>query len=324
MRNIICFIFIAVSLPIWAQQLSVYDLRCGNTIDPKGVKGTPELSWKLKSGLRNVSQQAYSIIVADQPGIIQKNTGNIWSSGKINSSASVYVNYKGPVLQPAKTYYWKVKVWDNQGHATIWSPVANWQTGLFTSLNWQNAQWIALKQLPDSSRILPSLTSGKRKLNKDEILPILRKKFELNRSIKKATIFIAGLGHFELHINGRKIGDHFLDAGWIDYSKEALYETFDVTNNVVKGDNAIGVLLGNGFYFIPAERYHKLKTAYGYPKMICRLLIEYQDGTKENVVSDQSWKADAGPITYSSIYGGEDYNANLEQAGWDKSVFNEH
>jgi len=323
MKNIIYFILTAISMHLSAQQLSVYDLRCGNTKNPKGIQSTPELSWKLKSGLRNINQHAYSIIVADKPDLIRKNIGNIWSSGKINSSASIFVIYKGPALQPAKTYYWKVKVWDNQGHTTNWSPTANWQTGLFTSANWQNAEWIALQQLPDSSRILPSLNSDERKLNKDEILPLLRKGFGLNRSIKKATIFIAGLGHFELHINGKKIGDHFLDAGWVDYSKEALYETFDVTNDLVKGDNALGVMLGNGFYFIPAERYHKLKTAYGYPKMICRLLIEYQDGTLENIVSDQSWKADTSPVTYSSIYGGEDYNANLEQRGWDKSGFND-
>ena len=124
-------------------------------------------------------------------------------------------------------------------------------------------------------------------------------------------------------MNGKKTGDHFLDAGWTNYNKHALYVTFDITGQLKKGANAIGVMLGNGFYFIPGQRYLKLQLAYGYPKLITACFINYNDGTFENIVSDESWKTAPGPITFSSIYGGEDYNANLEQQGWNIPRFND-
>jgi len=139
--------------------------------------------------------------------------------------------------------------------------------------------------------------------------------------LRRATAFVSGLGHFELQLDGRKVGDHFLDPGWVAYDKKALYVGFDITNELKQGKNAVGVMLGNGFYYVPGERYHKLLTAYGYPKMIARIILEYQDGRTEDVVSDASWKAAAGPVTYSSIYGGEDYDARLEGGqGWRSAV----
>ena len=134
-------------------------------------------------------------------------------------------------------------------------------------------------------------------------------------------IYISGLGQFEMSLNGHKIGDHFLDPGWTQYDKQALYVAFDLTPQLQQGNNAIGVMLGNGFYYIPSERYRKITGAYGYPKMICRLAIQYRDGSIENIISDDSWKASPGPVTFSSIYGGEDYDATREQYGWDKPGF---
>jgi len=155
------------------------------------------------------------------------------------------------------------------------------------------------------------------------VLPILRKSFAVNKEVKSATAFISGLGHFEMSLNGKKVGDHFLDAGWTNYEKQALYVSFDLTEQLKQGENAIGVMLGNGFYFTSSGRYRKLTVAYGYPKMICRLLVEYTDGTSENIISDPSWKAAPGPITFSAMYGGEDYDATLEQKGWDSPSFND-
>ena len=135
--------------------------------------------------------------------------------------------------------------------------------------------------------------------------------------------YICGLGHFEMSINGEKTGDHFLDPGWTQYSKHALYVSFDITRQLKQGENAVGVMLGNGFYYIPGERYRKLTGAFGYPKMICRVKIEYADGSTENIISDASWKTAPSPIIFSSIYGGEDYDAKLEQANWNKPGFDE-
>ncbi|WP_431199994.1 family 78 glycoside hydrolase catalytic domain [Mucilaginibacter sp. P19] len=155
-------------------------------------------------------------------------------------------------------------------------------------------------------------------------MPLIRKNFNVDGKLKKATLYICGLGHFELSLNGKKVSDHFLDPGWTKYDKQALYVPFDVTSQLLSGKNTIGVMLGNGFYYIPRDkRYRKLTGAFGYPKMICRLMLEYDNGKVENVVSDGSWKTAPSPVTFSSIYGGEDYNANFEQSGWNTNNFDD-
>lgn len=309
-----------------AQKLKVARLQCEYTSNPLGVESAhPQLRWQLISSQKNVMQSAFRVLVADDPALLQKNQGNIWDSKKVVSGESIQIAYAGQTLQPAKTYYWKVMVWDNHNNASEWSEPANWQMGLLIRSDWKGAHWIAYEKLPDSLRIVPGIHGeGDKKLGPGkDILPLFRKEFTLKKTLKKATAFVAGLGHFDLRMNGEKVGDHFLDAGWTQYNKQALYVTFDVTDQLKPGKNAIGVMLGNGFYYTPRERYRKITVAYGYPKMICRLLLEYSDGSIENIISDNSWKTHAGPITFSSIYGGEDYDANLEQAGWDGSLFND-
>ena len=307
-----------------SQGLSVSSLKCESKSNPLGIEeGTPRLSWELKSAERSIMQTAYRILVSDNKQSLEKNIGNIWDSKKMISDQSIQVKYQGKKLEPAKSYFWKVMVWDNKSHSSKWSKVASWQMGLLTKEDWTNAEWIAYEKIPDSL-VNPLPTDGKKDTYKgNNILPLLRKSFDIKKQVQKATMFICGLGQFELSINGKKIGDHFLDPGWTKYDKQALYVQFDVTQNIKNGENAIGVMLGNGFYYIPPVpgRYRKLKVAFGYPKMLCRLLIEFNDGTFQNVISDASWKTTAGPITFSSIYGGEDYDATLEQKGWDLPGF---
>jgi alpha-L-rhamnosidase len=256
---------------------------------------------------------------------LNKNIGDVWDTKKVNSGQSLQIKYKGIKLLSTKTYYWKVRVWNNYGNESAWSPLAFWQMGLLNKEDWKAARWIAYEKLADSNiNSLP--TDGKKDTyNGNNILPMFRKGFTVAKTVKKATAFISGLGHFEMSLNGSKVGDDFLAPGWTKYDKEALYVTYDLTRQLKKGENAIGVMLGNGFYYIPPvkERYRKLKVAYGFPKMICRILIEYTDGTSANIISNQSWKTAASPITFSSIYGGEDYNANLEQKGWNLAGFND-
>ena len=309
------------------QSLLVTNLRCEYAQNPLGIDVMePKLSWELDSKQRNVVQLAYHIMVADNPDLLDRQSGNMWDSKKVNSSSSIQVTYKGLPLQPAKKYYWKVKVWDNKGNVSAWSGVKLWQMGLFTKTDWQNAKWIAYDILPDVGRIVPFAHGrGKKEWGaRKDISPLLRKNFSINKPVKNATVFISGLGHFEMSLNGEKTGDHFLDPGWTQYSKHALYVTFDISRQIKKGDNTIGVILGNGFYYIPGERYRKLTGGYGYPKMIARIVIEYADGSIDNIVSDESWKTTPSPVIFSSIYGGEDYDANLEQKGWATSSFNDN
>jgi alpha-L-rhamnosidase len=306
-----------------AQQLTVAELNCQYRINPLGISSiSPKLGWKLQSNLHNVTQNAYQVLVSDDLVKLDHHIGNIWDSKKVTSNQSIQIGYAGKTLQAGKKYFWKVKVWDNKGNE-IWSRSAFWQVGLLAPADWKSAKWIAYEKLADSNvNALP--TDGKKdKYNENNIQPMFRKAFAVAKNIKTATLYIAGLGHFEASLNGKKIGDHFIDAGWTKYDKEAEYVTFDLTSTLRKGENVIGVMLGNGFYYVPPvkNRYRKLKVAFGYPKMICRLAITYQDGSTAEILSNQSWKTSVSPITFSSIYGGEDFNANLVQNGWDSSGF---
>ena len=315
-----------VALNGFAQSLTITNLRCEYRKDPVGVDAPkPKFSWELLSQQRNVLQTAYRILVSDDSLSLQNNTGTIWDSKKTISNASIQVEYKGKTLQPVKKYFWKVMVWDNKGNLSSWSNIAQWQMGLLSVADWKDAKWIAYEELPDSNKIVP-LAHGRGKKEwgaRKNILPLFRKNFTVNKPVRNATAFICGLGQFEMSLNGEKIGDHFLDPGWTEYAKHALYISFDISKQIKQGLNAIGVMLGNGFYYIPGERYRKLTGAYGYPKMISRIVIEYTDGSIENIVSDASWKTDKSPIIFSSIYGGEDYDTNLEQVGWNTFSFND-
>ncbi|MBC7423910.1 MAG: alpha-L-rhamnosidase N-terminal domain-containing protein, partial [Ferruginibacter sp.] len=296
-KSIIFFFCLFFYRLLFAQQISVANLQCEYQQMPLGVEAEhPQFSWQLFSAKRNVLQSAYRILVSDDSMLLQKNIGNVWDTKKVISNQSIQVNYNGKKLLATHTYYWKAMVWDNLKDTSAWCTAASWQMGLLTKQDWKNALWIAYKKLPDSLRIVPgihgdgdsSLGAGK------DILPLFRKDFTLTKQLKKATAFVAGLGHFDLRLNGKKVGDHFLDAGWTQYDKHALYVTFDITSQLLQGNNALGVMLGNGFYYTPRERYRKITVAYGYPKMICLVKLEYEDGSSENIVSDPSWKTAPG------------------------------
>jgi len=193
--------------------------------------------------------------------------------------------------------------------------------------SWANAKWIAFEQLEDSMKVVPAVHGSGNELGekgiKRSVAPIFRKEFATAGEIEKASINISGLGHYELHVNGEKVGDRFLAPGWTNYDKRIFYNTFDITDLLKKGKNAIGVLAGNGFYNVNRERYRKLVIAYGYPMVIFNLTIEYKDGTIQNIISDENCRVLPSPITFSSIYGGEDYDANLEKPGWNSPEFDD-
>lgn len=304
----------------------VTSLKCEYDDSPIGIDAQhPRFSWRLNSEVNGEKQTAYQILVSDDKKKLDADQGNFWDSGKQTTDQSIQISYEGKPLQATRYYYWKVKVWNKDGKPSDWSKIASWQMGLLDNSDWQNAQWIGYEKMQDSLLLVPAvhMNGPKRWNNGKNILPIFRKEFQTKKTIKQATIYISGLGHFELSINGKKVGDHFLDPGWTKYDKHALYVTFDITQHLKQGANAIGVMLGNGFYYIPSERYRKITGAFGYPKMICSVHVEYLDGTSDNIISNNSWKASPGPITFSSIYSGEDYDANLEQTGWDLPSFND-
>lgn len=314
-----------------AQVFSVSELRCEQSqrplaVDPAG----PRLSWQLNADRRGCLQSAYRILVADSPVALADDNGNVWDSGKVFSDRSVLVPYGGLALQPGKAYCWKVQAWDADGNVSPWSLPTSFGTGLMSMQDWNGAKWIAMEPDVDSLKCIEGNTGewkdGGPVFDKPVApykLPQLRREFTATKPVKRAMAYICGLGQFEMFLNGEKVGDHFLDPAWTKFDKEAQYVAFDITGELRDGKNAVGVMLGNGYYHTPHGRYLKLLFSYGAPKMICKLQIEYADGTTQTVVSDDKWRASESPVAFSSIYGGEDYDASAVQEGWAEPGFDD-
>jgi hypothetical protein len=328
-RSLVVLLYILVGTTVYAQStLTVTNLRCESKVNPLGIDvQTPRFSWWINSSIRNTKQQSYRILIADSEEKLFGESDLIWDSKLINTDSSVQIAYEGAVLQPERKYFWKVKIKDQSDRESEWSETAWFQMGLLAPGDWSGARWIGYEELKDSMRIFPGIHGSGDKLGlkgvQRSVIPLFRKEFVLDKEIQKATLYISGLGHYEAAINGEDVGENFLSPGWTDYNKQCLYNTYDVTNHLKGGKNALGVIVGNGFYNINRERYRKLVIAYGYPKMICKLRIHFKDGSFSDIVSGTDWKCSPSPIEYSSIYGGEDYDANLEQPGWNLPDFND-
>lgn len=294
--------------------------RCEYRENPLAVQTlTPRFSWQTCSVERGFTQTAYELIVADNAGDAAHGRGNLWRE-KRRADVSLHIPYAGKPLEAGKTYYWRVRVYDAKGKPSPWSVTQTFSIGLLDRADWDGAEWIALEELPESLRIVPGQEFNKLKIGDRKTglnrLPQFRKEITLEKPVKRALVYVSGLGQFEMFLNGNKVGDHFLDPAWSDFDKQVCYATFDVTDRLQSNANVFGVMLGNGLYNIPRERYFKALISYGYPKMIFKLEVEYADGSHETVVSDRSWKVTESPVTYSSIFGGEDYDCTRELSGW--------
>ena len=262
-----------------AQPQPPQNLRCEYLTNPEAVDAAPpRLSWQPVSTIRGDAQTAYQIFVSMDPSVA---TGDIWDSGQTKSAQFVNVAYAGKALESGKTYFWKVRSWDKAGSASQWSNVARFGAGLLNKSDWKG-KWIA---------------GGN----------ALRKEFNVTGKVARAKIFIAAAGYYELHVNGVRIGDHVLDPSNTTFAERILYNAYDVTHFVRQGANAIGVLLGEGWF---ANRI-----------ALVQMNIELEGGQKIEVFSDSAWQAGHSAITMDSLYNGESYDARLEQPGWDKAGF---
>ncbi len=317
MRNFIGIICLLIASNLWAQNINVVNLKCEYLTNPLGIDVIqPRLSWQINApnNIRNIEQQAYEIIVASSRTNIDKNIGDIWQSGRQASSQSVLVNYNGKPLQSSAYYYWKVKVHSNKG-VSGWSNTAFWSMGMLDKQHWLG-KWIGY----DNSFAWDSVSQWARLSAR-----YFRKEFTSASKIKRATAFISGLGLYELYLNGKKAGNDVLAPAPADYRKSAFYNTYDVTALVQQGKNAIGVVVGNGRYFTMRQNYkpHKINN-FGYPKLLLQLEIEYTDGRKSIITTDETWKFTAdGPIRSNNEYDGEEYDATKELTGWNKTGYNE-
>lgn len=282
-------------------------LRCDGLREPLALAAvSPMFSWQLQPSserLNAVSQGAYQIQVAD----VRTQPRNIlWDSGVVHSGATADIAYAGPALIAQQAYVWRVRVWDEHGHPSAWSHFASWTQ----APDW-TPQWIAAQAAVASSE--------------NEALPLFRKSFTIEKPVRRVLLYASGLGQDELRLNGHKVGEDVLMPGWSDYRKTIYYDTYDVTGLVQNGANALGVMLGNGMYRVlhTPGRYTKFVGVYGPLQCAVRLHVDFAEGGAMDVVSDGTWKTTRGPITFSSTYGGEDYDARREPAGWDRAGFDD-
>lgn len=303
------------------------ELKCDNLTNPSGTGSGPVFGWILSSTSRGKSQSAYEIVLDANPGNLDIDKNALWHTGKIIGDKSAWIPYSGSSLDPGRKYFWKVRIWDNEGKISRWSETAFFITGLFSDEDWNDAEWIGYEEIPDSMLLVPGIHKGIKIegdiAKKRRVVPYFRKEFTLAKKVKQALVFVSGLGHYELYVNGKKAGDRFLSPGWTDYRKSCYFNTYDVTNLLDGKSNALGVLVGNGFYNINRERYYKLVITFGAPKVILKMKLIYKDGSEETIITDGSWKTSPSPVTFASIFGGEDYDARLEQEGWNKPGFND-
>jgi len=317
------------------------NLKCELTPNPIGIDvPNPDFSFILKSiddSKRGLKQTAYQILVSSSESLSIKNEGDMWNSGKILSDKMAFLTYNGKKLGSSQKYWWKVRVWDQDDRVSDWSEKACWTMGILNGNEWE-AQWISAK---GAGKYAIKYSSARQDINvardiveyrkADKPGPndpnyssmLLRKEFVVKPSLKRAVVHICGLGHYELNINGKKVGNYLLAPGWTDYRYTALYDSYDVTEMLSEGRNAMGMILSNGMYNIQFDsiRYVKFLNSYGPLMAKAQLHLEYSDGSTKNIGTDQSWRVSPGPVTYMNEYGGEDFDARLVENGWDKPSF---
>jgi len=297
--------------------LRVQELRCEYRINPLGLDVLkPRLSWVLESTGRGQKQTAYRILVAGSPEKLSSDEGDLWVSGKVESDQTIQLVYNGKPLKSGMRCWWKVRVWDAEGKASAWSEPAMWSMGLLepVAAGWK-AQWIAGPEDQTGSEAGPMPAT------------MVRKSFAIGGAVKRATVYVTGLGLYELHLNGRRVGNHLLAPEFTAYDKRIQYQAFDVTDLVVTGENAVGAMLGdgwNGEYFFGMPMRQAQRPFGGRRGLIMRLDVELADGRTQMIVTDASWRATRnGPLCSGSLYNGEVYDARMEMPGWDRAGFDD-
>jgi len=310
-------IIILISFSAQAQnKISVTDLKCEMLTNPEGIDVLqPRLSWKIKANVNDVKQTSYQILASSSLEKLTAGNADLWDSGKVQSDASVNVLYNGKKLKDRQDVYWKVIVSTNKGEVKSTEP-AHFSIGILTYADWKSTRWIGYeKASPGDSISQYSRLSAR----------YLRKEINLKKKVKSAKVYIMGMGLYELYINGNKIGDQVLAPVPTDYTKNVKYNVFDVTSQLQEGKNALGTILGNGRFFTMRQDYkpYKIKT-FGYPKMALQLFVEYTDGSKDVIRTDDSWKITTdGPILSNNEYDGEEYDARKEMKGWNTTNFDD-
>lgn len=283
--------------------MKIVNLRVENKVEPLGIdEKRPVFSWNVETGESNWKQAKYRILTGQSEAELE--TGKDWDSDWVKTKDMVNIPYEGKGLKPQTGYLWKVQVESEEGEVAE-SDAASFETGMLGEKELWEGDWIGETD-PESHHLY-------------------RKSFTAEKEIAKARVYICGLGHFEMFANGRKVEEYVLEPGWTTYGKSVQYVVYDMTKYLQTGANGIGIMLGDGMYHVPKKqgRYTYFPRSYGYTKVLMQLNIWYTDGSMDRIYTDESWKMGESPIRYSSIYGGEEFDAEKWNPDFSKGDFDD-
>ncbi|WP_418262528.1 family 78 glycoside hydrolase catalytic domain [Flavobacterium faecale] len=311
--------------------IKIESLSCESQTNPLAIESKqPLLSWVVKANGFNKSQSAYQIIVATRADLLNENLADVWNSKPIKSAQSTNVKYQGKELEAMQKYFWKVRVWDEKGTVSPWSTTNTFEMGLMNEANWNNAKWISLNKDTRKSdyrfreykvgNLAPEMVTS-------NPAGYFREEVKVAKKVKSARAYVCGLGYYELYLNGKKVGDHVLDPAPSNYDKQAYYVSYDVSNQIKTGTNALGLIIGNGFYgqniSWKSDKESEKNISYGVPAARLLIKVTYTDGSRTAFYSNENWKESTGPIVFDNIYGGDTYDARYEINGWNQVGYND-
>ncbi|MDO6433083.1 glycoside hydrolase family 78 protein [Flavitalea sp. BT771] len=310
MKHLFPVLFFALYQPaIHAQSPCIpVQLKCEYSLHPLGIdRQDPRFSWRLEDGRQGTAQIAFEIHVSTDSLSLLKGHADAWHSGIRRSSRTNGIVYQGKPLRSRTRYYWQVTVWDKDNKPSHPSAITSFETGIFTYPEWKG-EWISDGQ---DTAYRPA--------------PYFRKTFTVQGRLRSARAYICGPGYYEMSINGKKVGDHVLDPAYTRYDKKSYYCVYDLAPYLQEGQNALGVLLGNGWFNEQSRAvwfFHKAPWR-DRPKLLCNLYLEYEDGTTDCVATDSSWRTAASPVIFNNIYSGEYIDHRAIQKGWDQPGFDD-
>ena len=318
---VLCYLFTAYNCSLLCQLpnssgVVVINLRTELKKNPLGIDiSNPRLSWELQSEERGTFQTAYEILVSDNQMDFENNNGTVWQTGKVKSNSTFGIVFSGKSLTSFSRYFWKARIWDGNDQPSKWSTICWFETAIMKESDWE-AKWIS-----DPN----PLPVNEEDFYKENPAPLIRKEIEIQKEVSSARLYITGLGYYEASLNGSKIDSNRLDPGWTQYGKQVLYSTYDITRQLQKGKNVLGIILGNGWYNpLPLNIFGlnlRNTLTIGKPCLKAQLRIVFSDGSIKTIVTDSTWKTCDGPILKNNVYLGEMYDARKEIENWDKSGF---
>ncbi|MEI2396148.1 glycoside hydrolase family 78 protein [Paenibacillus phytohabitans] len=285
---------------------TITNLRINYRNNPVGTDDAkPRISWQIDTEARGFVQSAYQIQVADRSDFESE---IIWDSKKTDSDKNVHIEYAGPVLKSHTRYYFRVRIWDSKGDQSEWSEPGHWETAFMFADEWQ-AYWITAPVQNDDLE--------------NEACDYIRSEVSLSQDIVSAKVYATSLGMYRLYINGIPADDTLFNPGYTSYKNRLQYQTYDVTSLMNSGSNAIGCILGNGWYkgYLAWEGEN---SHYGNTRaLMIQMHVTLADGSEQVFISNDRWKVSTGPILMSEIYHGETYDARLEVEGWSSPDFDD-